>query len=77
MNIQEFLKGKNVSFDVLPHRETYQAQRMAQAVHVSGHHVAKTVLIRIGEPSEYVVVVLLRVATSISKRQKKCLASSE
>ena len=58
MNIQEFLKRKNVSFDVLPHRETYQAQRMAQAVHVSGHHVAKTVLVRIGEPSEYVVVVL-------------------
>lgn len=58
MNIQEFLKSKNVSFDVLPHRETYQAQEMAHAVHVSGHHVAKTVLVRTAEPSEYVVVVL-------------------
>ena len=58
MNIQEFLGRKNVPFDVLPHYETYQAQRLAQAVHVSGHQVAKTVLLRIGEPGEYVVVVL-------------------
>jgi Ala-tRNA(Pro) deacylase len=58
MNIQEFLSQKKVPFDVLPHDETYQAQRMAQAVHVSGHQVAKTVLLRIGEPGEYVVVVL-------------------
>jgi len=58
MNIQEYLGRNNVSFDVLQHRETYEAQRMAQAVHVSGHQVAKTVLIRVGEPSEFVVVVL-------------------
>ena len=58
MNIQDFLGRNNVPFDVLPHYETYQAQRMAQAVHVSGHQVAKTVLLRIGEPKEYVVVVL-------------------
>ena len=58
MNLQEYLGRKNVPFDVLPHRETYEAQRMAQAVHVSGHHVAKTVLVRMGEPAGYVVVVL-------------------
>jgi Ala-tRNA(Pro) deacylase len=58
MNIQEFLGRNNVPFDVLPHYETYEAQRMAQAVHVSGHQVAKTVLLRIGKPGEYVVVVL-------------------
>lgn len=58
VNIREFLGRNNVSFDVLQHRETYEAQRMAQAVHVSGHHVAKTVLIRVGDPNEYVVVVL-------------------
>jgi Ala-tRNA(Pro) deacylase len=58
VNIQEFLGRYDVAFDVLPHHETYEAQRMAQAVHVSGHHVAKTVLIRVGEPCEYVVVVL-------------------
>ena len=58
MNIQEFLGQQNVAFDVLQHRETFDAQRMAQAVHVSGHHVAKTVLLKVGEPTEYTVVVL-------------------
>ena len=58
MNIPDFLDRKGVFFEVLPHYKTYEAQRMAQAVHVSGHHVAKTVLLRIGESNEYVVVVL-------------------
>lgn len=58
MNIQEFLSSNNVAFDVLPHDKTYQAQRLAQAVHISGHQVAKTVLLRIGTRGEYVVVVL-------------------
>jgi Ala-tRNA(Pro) deacylase len=58
MNIQELLGRNNIPFDVLPHRETYSAQRMAQAVHVSGHQVAKTVLLRVGELPEYVVAVL-------------------
>jgi Ala-tRNA(Pro) deacylase len=58
MNIPEFLDRNNVAFDVWPHYKTYEAQRMAQAVHVSGHHVAKTVLLRMGESDEFVVVVL-------------------
>ncbi len=58
MNVQEFLTQRKIPFEILPHRETYDAQRMAQAVHVSGHHVAKTVLLRVGQPSEYVVAVL-------------------
>ena len=58
MNVQEFLGRENVEFDVIPHRETYEAQRLARDVHVSGHQVAKTVLLRINEPSEYLVAVL-------------------
>lgn len=58
MVIQEFLGQNNVAFDVLEHCETYDAQRMARAVHVSGHQVAKTVLLRVGEAADYVVVVL-------------------
>jgi Ala-tRNA(Pro) deacylase len=58
MNIQEFLGRRNVPFDVLKHRDTHDAQRMAQAVHVSGHQVAKTVLLRLDKPAEYVVAVL-------------------
>ena len=58
MNIPEFLDRNNVSFELLPHYTTYEAQKMAQAVHVSGHHVAKTVMLRIGESEQHVVVVL-------------------
>ena len=57
MNISEFLDRNNIDFDILPHDETYEAQRMAQSVHESGHHVAKTVLLRLGADN-YVVVVL-------------------
>jgi Ala-tRNA(Pro) deacylase len=58
MNIQEFLSRKDIPFDVLKHQETYEAQRMAHAIHVSGHQVAKTVLLRLDEPGDYVVAVL-------------------
>ena len=46
MKVDEFLKQRNVEFDVIPHRETYDAQRMAQALHVPGREVAKTVLLK-------------------------------
>ncbi|MEQ8789239.1 MAG: YbaK/EbsC family protein [Pirellulaceae bacterium] len=46
MNIDEYLLQQNVEYDVIPHRETHDAQRMAQVVHVSGREVAKTVLLR-------------------------------
>ena len=56
MTVQEFLAEKKVPFEVLEHEETFDAQHMAHAIHVSGHHVAKTVLLRAGE--DYVVAVL-------------------
>ena len=46
MNIQEFLARQNVMFEVIEHDPTYDAQRLAQDLHVSGKHVAKTVLVR-------------------------------
>ena len=46
MNIQEYLQDRGVRFHVISHAETYDAQRMSQALHTSGHHVAKTVLLR-------------------------------
>lgn len=58
MQVQEFLNQKNVAFEALEHEPTYDAQHMAQAVHVSGHEVAKTVLLRTGEADEFVVAVL-------------------
>ncbi len=58
MNIQEFLGQKSIDCEVLEHLATYDAQRMAEAVHVSGHHVAKTVLLRVGTEPQYAVAVL-------------------
>ncbi len=58
MQVQEFLSQQNVAFEALEHPPTYDAQRMAQAVHTPGHEVAKTVLLRAGANEAYVVAVL-------------------
>ena len=58
MNLHNYLLDKNVEFDVIPHRETHDAQRMAQAVHVSGREVAKTVLLRANGGYKYILAVL-------------------
>ncbi len=58
MKIADFLKQEKVTFDLLPHRDTYNAQSMAQTLHVSGHHVAKTVLLRADGGQAYLVAVL-------------------
>jgi Ala-tRNA(Pro) deacylase len=58
MNIADFLQQEKVKFDLIPHRDTYNAQSMAQTLHVSGHHVAKTVLLRADGGKAYVVAVL-------------------
>ena len=57
MNIPQFLGQRHVTFEVLQHPQAFDAQHLAQAVHVSGHHVAKTVLLRANK-SDYVVAVL-------------------
>ena len=46
MNVTQFLSGQGVQYQTLPHRPTFDAQRMAQAVHVKGDNVAKTVALR-------------------------------
>lgn len=58
MNIREFLGERQVAFDVLPHREAFDAQRMAQTLHVPGREVAKTVLLRADRGFMYVVAVI-------------------
>jgi Ala-tRNA(Pro) deacylase len=57
MKVQDYLNQNNVAFDTLEHEPTYDAQRMAQAVHTPGHEVAKTVLLRAADGA-YVVAVL-------------------
>jgi Ala-tRNA(Pro) deacylase len=58
MNIAQFLSDKHVSFESLPHIDTYDAQHLAQALHVPGRDVAKTVLLRADGGFAYVVAVL-------------------
>jgi len=58
MNIADFLTREKIKFDVISHPDTYNAQSMAQTLHVSGHHVAKTVLLRADGGEAYVVAVL-------------------
>ena len=58
MNIAKMLQEKKVDFELIPHRETYEAQRMAQELHVSGRAVAKTVLLHVRNRANYVVAVL-------------------
>ena len=56
MSVKKFLKSHSVAFEVIVHRPTFDAQRMAQAVDVPGREVAKTVLLRADDT--YVVAVL-------------------
>jgi Ala-tRNA(Pro) deacylase len=58
MNVQEFLIERSVEFDVIAHRDTYDAQRLAQTLHVSGEEVAKTVLLRADSGYAYIVAIL-------------------
>ena len=58
MDISSYLKRKGVDFERIEHRPTYDSQRMAQALHVSGYHVAKTVLLRVGKHRQLKVAIL-------------------
>jgi Ala-tRNA(Pro) deacylase len=46
MKLDEFLFNQQVPFERLRHQPVYTANRMAQALHVPGREVAKTVLLR-------------------------------
>ena len=58
MRLADFLSEKSVEFDLIPHRATHDAQRLAATLHVSGREVAKTVLLRANGGFKYVVAVL-------------------
>lgn len=46
MRLDDMLVSRHISYQRLPHRRTYTANRMAQALHVKGREVAKTVLLK-------------------------------
>ena len=60
MNIPAFLDERQCWYERVPHPPTYSAQRLAQALHVRGREVAKTVLLRANRNGgqHFVVAVL-------------------
>jgi Ala-tRNA(Pro) deacylase len=58
MNTAEFLNQRHVWCEVIPHHETFSAQRLAQELHVPGREVAKTVLLTANGGYEHFVAVL-------------------
>lgn len=58
MDVVSFLEKQRCVFERVPHQTAYSAQRVAQALHVSGDEVAKTVLLRADDGSKFVVAVL-------------------
>jgi Ala-tRNA(Pro) deacylase len=56
MKLEEFLSEHHVSFQKMPHQPAYTANRIAQALHVPGREVAKSVLLRTGHGHVLAVV---------------------
>ena len=71
MNIQQFLERRDVSFRTLEHEETFDAQHLAQAIHVTGEAVVKSVLMRADD--SYVLAVVPATHTIDLKLAKKAL----
>jgi Ala-tRNA(Pro) deacylase len=58
MNLQDYLRQQRVAFHVLSHPDTFDSLRLAEAVHVPGRMVAKTVLLRLDHGFRFAVAVL-------------------
>jgi Ala-tRNA(Pro) deacylase len=58
MKLQDYLHDRQIPFDVLHHEDTFDSQHLAEAVHVSGRQVAKTVLLRMDHGYQYAVAIL-------------------
>lgn len=58
MSIKHFLQRHDVPFEVVTHPQSFDAQHLAQALHVPGREVAKTVLLRTDHGRRYLIAVL-------------------
>ena len=76
MNTAEFLKQRDVWCEVIPHHETFSAQRLAQELHVPGREVAKTVLLSANGGYEFIVAVLSANKDVDLKRASKLLGGA-
>ena len=55
--LQKLLDDHKVPYEVLPHREAFTAQKVAQEAHVSGRLLAKAVIVREPDDTFYMAVV--------------------
>lgn len=58
MSVKKFLQSRHVSFEAVEHPAAFDAQHLAQALHMPGREVAKTVLLRADHQYSYIVAVL-------------------
>jgi Ala-tRNA(Pro) deacylase len=80
--IRNELEQHHLAFDEMRHREAFTAQAVAQHEHISGHHVAKVVIVLAdGRPIELVLPasrrVLLDRVKAILRADEVRLASEE
>lgn len=54
--LEDFLKKNEIDYETITHPEAYTAQEVAAALHVSGHDIAKVVIVKAGERFVMVVV---------------------
>ncbi len=47
--LRDFLDKNNVEYEIIKHPETYTAQETAEVAHISGTHIAKTVIVKIDD----------------------------
>lgn len=55
--LQKLLDEEKVPYEVLPHREAFTAQKVAQETHVPGRLLAKAVIVRESDNAYYMAVV--------------------
>src|SRR5688572_2020788 len=54
--LKEFLDQHHVKYLTIDHSPSYTAQEIAATAHISGKHLAKTVIVKIG--SQFIMVVI-------------------
>jgi Ala-tRNA(Pro) deacylase len=56
MRVSQFLLDQHVRFEEVVHAPAFTAQRLAKSLHISGHHVMKSILLH--GPRKYFLAVL-------------------
>jgi Ala-tRNA(Pro) deacylase len=75
MNVCEFLKQNQVSFNLQKHPTTHSAQELAESLHVSGDRVAKSVVL--AADGKYVLALLPASQYIDMVRARQSLAAKE